>query len=114
MGITPPDIKKAVLDQLSQRPEFRTPGVPAPQRALEHDPKHAPIVVGKTEPAPKTWVTVERSELVAACDEYLGSLHCGIWGQAFDLFQKDSRRNASEFVADLVLDIVKHLEARGE
>jgi hypothetical protein len=38
-------------------------------------------------------------------DEYLNQQHCVLWGQFFDIQSKEGRRQASEFILDLLIDL---------
>lgn len=55
---------------------------------------HAPFEIGDI---PK--------ELIEACDKYLLSLRCVLWGQAFDVNSDDGRRRASEWLAKEIIGL---------
>lgn len=109
MGVTPQGIRQAVINRLREYGSPKEPTVydrdprqrvPSAEKALEG------VTVSGTD-----FVTIDRDELVDGAEDYLVSLRCALWGQAYDMFQKDSRRKAAEFVAETVLGLVKHLEA---
>lgn len=105
-GVTPEEIRREVIAELSKykatepRPDPRR-SVPSAETALSE------TVWKKPE-----WVTVDKEELTRACEGYLLDMHVALWGRAFDLFQKDSRREAADFLAECVLGVVEHLEAK--
>lgn len=102
-GVTPEEIRREVIAELSKykatEPVDRRPSIPSAETALGQERK-------------PEWVSVDKEELTRACEGYLLDMHVALWGRAFDLFQKDSRRDAADFLAECVLGVVQHLEGK--
>lgn len=108
LGVTPDEIRQAVIKRLSNYVRQDVQTVPPAQKVLEQTSK---IAVHEGD-EPKSWVTVDREQLIDAAEDYLVSLRTALWGQAYDMFQKDSRRAAAEFVTETVLGVVQRLEGK--
>lgn len=49
--------------------------------------------------------------LVEAADRYLASLHCVLWGRAYEAHSPKGRREAAEWLADQVLAVLAERDA---
>lgn len=54
----------------------------------------------------------KRRKLEAMCDEYLLSLHCTLWGQAFSVIHPTGRAEAVEWLADTLEALAEQERAK--